>query len=50
MPNRATVETAVIDDEDNDDDEATLQPAEAIQTILTTSPSPSHNERTLPRR
>ena len=44
MLNRALFDRITIDDED----EATLQPTEAIQTILATSPRP-HNERTLPR-
>src|SRR5699024_2001769 len=44
MLNRALFDRIVIDDED----QATLEPAEAIQTILATSPRP-HNERTLPR-
>lgn len=44
MLNRALFDRITIDDED----EATLQPTEAIQTILATNPRP-HNERTLPR-
>ena len=44
MLNRALFDRITIDDEDD----ATLQPTEAIQTILATSPRP-HNERTLPR-
>lgn len=44
MLNRALVDRIIIDDED----EVTLQPTEAIQTILAASPRP-HNERTLPR-
>lgn len=44
MLNRALFDRIVIDDED----QVTLEPAEAIQTILATSPRP-HNERTLPR-
>ena len=43
MLNRALFDRITIDDEDD----ATLQPTEAIQTILATSPRP-HNERTLP--
>lgn len=42
--NRALFDRTTIDDEDD----ATLQPTEAIQTILATNPRP-HNERTLPR-
>lgn len=44
MFNRALFDRITIDDEDD----ATLQPTEAIQTILATNPRP-HNERTLPR-
>lgn len=44
MLNRALFDRITIDDEDD----ATLQPTEAIQTILATNPRP-HNERTLPR-
>ena len=44
MLNRALFDRITIDDEDD----ATLQPTEAIQTILDASPRP-HNERTLPR-
>ena len=44
MLNRALFDRITIDDEDG----ATLQPTEAIQTILATSPR-SHNEGTLPR-
>ncbi|GAA1109122.1 hypothetical protein GCM10009605_49690 [Nocardiopsis composta] len=43
MLNRALFDRITIDDDD-----ATLQPTEAIQTILATDPRP-HNERTLPR-
>ena len=44
MLNRALFDRITIDDED----QATLEPTETIQTILTTNPRP-HNERTLPR-
>ncbi len=44
MINRALFDRFTIDDEDD----AALQPTEAIQTILATSPRP-HNERTLLR-
>ena len=44
MLNRALFDRITIDDEDD----ATLQPTEAIQTILATNPRP-HTERTLPR-
>lgn len=44
MLNRALFDRITIDDKED----ATLQPTEATQTILATSPRP-HNERTLPR-
>ncbi len=44
MLNRSLFDRITIDDEDD----ATLEPNEAIQTILATKPKP-HNERTLPR-
>ncbi|WP_349018839.1 helix-turn-helix domain-containing protein [Corynebacterium pseudodiphtheriticum] len=44
MLNRALFDRITIDDEDD----TTLQPTEAIQTILATGPR-RHNERTLPR-
>lgn len=44
MLNRALFDRITIDDED----EATLEPKEAIATILASNPRP-HNERTLPR-
>src|SRR5699024_436224 len=44
MLNRALFDRITIDDED----QATLEPVEAIETILAANPR-SHNERTLPR-